>query len=84
MEGDAMTVLQVYYREVYGRALCYPSNPTAHLFSQLTQTRTLDHNALRIAKELGHPALEAFRREKEEEHDRATRRRMALAEDSHT
>jgi len=46
--------LQVYYREVYGKPLCYPGNQAAQLVTQLTCTRTLDEHALTVAKALGH------------------------------
>jgi hypothetical protein len=49
-----MTVLQIFYRDNYGKTVAYPANRAASLLTQLTATRTLSEQALTLAKELGH------------------------------
>jgi hypothetical protein len=45
--------VQVQFRDVFGRALCYPINVTAKRFASLTGTVTLSPDDLRVIEALG-------------------------------
>jgi len=46
-----ITIIQ---KTLYGRIVFYPACETAELFAQLTETRTLTQEALKIIKDLGY------------------------------
>jgi hypothetical protein len=45
--------VKVQYRDVFGRPLCYPMNPTATRFCTLTGNLTLSTSDLRVIEALG-------------------------------
>jgi|TARA_B110001454_G_scaffold12235_1_gene11223 hypothetical protein len=45
--------VEVQYRDVFGRPLCYPMNPTAARFCTLTGNLTLSTTDLQVIEALG-------------------------------
>lgn len=46
-------IAEVEVKEVYGKKLYYPANPTARIFAELTGKQTLTLDAINLMKKLG-------------------------------
>jgi len=48
-----MQKVEIFYRNAYGRQLCYPNNAEARLFAEISRKDTFDEPTLEKVRALG-------------------------------